>query len=314
VDPRETDVLAMADQHKVVCKGRYYEPRILYDSITLETSGASQQRFFDPNTFRNGEQWPLHVTHLVWAVRRRSAATTDERLLQRVGLRLHWHDSYYMQDVLAPVPSWLNVRTGLPAPYDAAVSVWNFLRPILLPTRGSMAVHVSLETALGVGVTRRVAVAFHGKGADTKQARELSSFIDAGPTADADQRITPSTDYSNDGSEEIIIESMTVNVLGQSDVSTDVGDVRAARIRIGMENGGTGADFTRTSGSSPAPGPRGCPASLLGLDGGRAVVHKIPRGGWVLHPGRGFRAEARNVSAGSQIEISMGVVGYVVVP
>lgn len=314
VDLTRPDEILYADQHEALCRGNYYEPRAWYDMLTLEAAGDSaggDHGFFDAQTFVNTEGWVTHLTHLTWIVRQRDAETTDPTLLQRVGQRLIWHDAYYMTDTLAPIPLWENVRAALAAPFDEALAVWNFIRPILLPHRGALAAYGSLETALGAGITRNLAVGFHGKGNVTKQPRELATERALGPAIDQDLRLGPSEDLANDGSEPIVIESMTLDVKTASNARSDPGDSRAARVRLRMDGGGTGVDFTKRS--TVPPPVKGCPVALLGPDGGRALVHRIPRGGWIMHPGRGFLGELRNFHD-EQIEVCMAALGYVVVP
>lgn len=306
------DKILFADQHLALCHGNYYEPRILYATAALATSGAGRNATFPPSAFYNGEVFPLHLTHLVMAIRDHGAAGTDETLAQRIGLRLTEYSAYYMIDDFVPMPNWQNVPNGLGDPYGSSMSVWNWTRPVLLPFSSSLFVNVYLENALQSG-TRRVAVSFHGQRAVSRQAVELSGYTDTDVT-DQGVRITPAVNYANDGSEEIVVEGMTVNVLGPSTDLTNVGDIREARIRVGLEGAGTQSDFTKTTQPSPASSDRGCPAVLLGVSGGRCITHRIPRGGWILHPGHGFQVEARYLQPVSACEVVFGAVGYVVVP
>ena len=311
--------ILFAEQALALCHGNYYEPRIYYDTLRLITTGAGQQGVFNPAAFKNGEQFPVHLTHLIFAIRQYGggddpAVGTSETLAQRIGLRLTEYSSYYMTDTFTPLPSWGNVPVGLGDPYGASMSVWNFMRPILLPFRASLYVYSYLENTPTEDTSRRVAVSFHGQRDISRQAVELPGFINQDVAVDIERRITPAINYSNDGSEAIAIEGMTINVDGLSDDLTDVGNIRQARIRFGLEGAGTTSDFTKTSVLNPTVGDRGCPAQLLGPSGGRSIVHRIPRGGWILHPGHGFQIEARYLQPVSSVDVCVGAIGYLVIP
>lgn len=311
--------ILFAEQALALCHGNLYEPRLLYATLRLTTTGAGLFGAFNPAAFRNGEQFPLHVTHLLFAIRQYGggddpAAGTSETLAQRIGLRCTEYSSYYMTDTYTPLPCWGNVPVGLGDPYGLSMSVWNFMRPILLPFRSSLYCYSYLENTPAAESFRRVSVSFHGQRDVSRQAAELPAFIDQDTAVDIERRITPADNYSNDGSEAIAVEGMTINVDGESDDLTNVGDIRQARIRFGMSGGGANTDFTRTSVLNPTNGDRGCPAVLFGVSGGRAIVHRIPRGGWILHPGHGFQVEANYLQPVSSVDVCMAAAGYLVMP
>lgn len=311
--------LLFAEQALALCRGNYYEPRLLYATQRIETSGSGAMPSFNPAAFKNGEQFPVHLTHLVFAIRQYGggddpAASTAEVNAQRVGLRLTEYSSYYMTDQFTPLPSWGNIPVGLGDPYGFSMSMWNFMRPILLPFRAQLFVYSYLENTPDAETTRRVGVSFHGQRDASRQAVELPGYIDQSSAVDIERRIVPAVNYSNDGSEAIAIEGMTINVDAQSDDDSDPGDIRQARIRFGLEGAGTTSDFTRTSVMNPTAGDRGCPAVLFGVSGGRSVVHRIPRGGWILHPGHGFQVEAQALGLAASVDVCMAAVGYLVVP
>lgn len=303
------DVFAYAQPS--LCKGNYYEPRWLYNSVDLPAGGDV---LVDANTFRNGERWPVHLTHILWAIRDRDseAFSTDEREIQNVACRLHGHDTYYQTVDYTLLPLWHTARVALPTPIGFGESSVYFLRPILLPTRAAMRCNVSLEQAELDGVTRRVGVSFHGQGNKSRQPRILGQQLLDLAAADSNTLITDIADFSNDGYEDIVLTSMSVFCSAPSNAvgAAVIGNIRRARVALSM-TGGSGNDFTLTPSTSPPI--RGCPASLLGVSGGRAIVHEIPQGGWILQPNRAFNMELRSLSA-SALQVVTAAFGYAIIP
>lgn len=314
----------LATHAPALCTGRLYEPRLLYATLNLPVGGAIQR--FDSNVFRNGERYPLHLTHLVWAVRDRdygASVSTAEEQLQRVQARLTWHDSWYMGFDPMDLPLWQNQQgIAIPEPLASGAVTWRFLRPIELPTRAAFEVSCSLErTQLEADGTIPIAVCFRGRGIKSRQefmfaSRRSLGFGNANGGLDVNLQIVPVADFTNDGVEPIAITDMTISVGPQTLDTSPVGNIRLGRINVTMIQGGTGTPFAQNRGTTSGAADVDCPAVLWGVSAGRAVVHVIPDGGWILEPGRGFDAEMLNLNASGNfnLNVAMGAAGYLVVP
>ena len=71
-------------------EGRLYEPRLYFDPFTFD--GSTEVVYAHPSIFRNGEKYPLRITHLLMAAAYEAAGQQipgagGERKVQRDGLR-----------------------------------------------------------------------------------------------------------------------------------------------------------------------------------------------------------------------------------
>lgn len=292
-----------------VCHGVLEEPRGFFDTITITGDGNIVRG--NPDVFRNGEQFPVRLTHMTVAARSLESdlvTAAAETAVQNVGLRLIFHDQYYMAPVFAPVPIFQNVINGGSIAVSQAQASWRFARPFILSARDTMNVAVALEEDPGAD-ERRVAVAFTGVGMLSRRPYFIESDATIG---DLNQVILPTDNFRTDGSEPVIITDMTVNCSGLLTALEPLGDIRQVRVQIRQVGNGTNADwFTGPIGITP-PLPQ-CPAVLLGILTGRCVAHELPGDGILWEPGEGLdveMVELPNVDAAG-VRMAIGFFGYV---
>jgi hypothetical protein len=135
-------------------EGVIYEPRGYFDVMTIPGGDASTIITGDGASFYNGEAYPIRLTHLAFAVQTLSA---DSRLIQRMQIRLRYHDAYYMSRFPALIPLWANVITATPDIVAPGVSTWKFPFPLTLGQRDTIQVRVQdVEDTFTPNVTREV--------------------------------------------------------------------------------------------------------------------------------------------------------------
>lgn len=292
-----------------ICNGVIEEPRVYFDTIPLSANGLISTG--DPSTFINGEQFPVRVTHVSFALRGRIIDGTftlpDERLIARAGVRFVFHDSYYQTATFVPPPLWSDKIVAGPVALTPSTSTYTFDRPLVLSARDTLRVQVALEAAPAQGTSRRVTVGFHGIGIQSKRPYFLSSSRDVTTTV---ATVMQGADYRNDGAEPIAITDMVCQLSAQSDDDIGVGDIRLLRVQVNVVGNGTGAQWF-IGPTTPTPISQ-CFAPLLGFTLGRAVVHQIPGEGWLWEPGEGIRVEAIAIDSSSeQIPLLVGLGGYI---
>jgi len=309
-----------------LCQGYLYEPVLLYSTVSLPVGGTILA--FDEGTFRNNEDFNIHLTHLKWAIRQRqtgvATVSTDERQIQRVECRLNWHDTYYQSYDFMPVPLWHTQGDDvLPDPMVFGQVNWRFLRPFLVNPEAIIEGLVSLENEEDES-TYPFNLALHGKGLESGENRIIRGTIDIGFGSnnngqDADQIITPYEDLSNEGDEPIMATDLVMN-LGPLATATDpTPNYRNARASIRCHDGSTGFFWNTTPGLGttdlPPSSDLGACLDLWGVNGSRGVTHRLPGGGWVLMPGRGFTAEVRNRNASGNfaLDVTMAALGFRVI-
>lgn len=310
-DPRYVDQLVRLAEENIR-KGVIEEPRVLYGVVELASQDPLATNF-PPNTFLNGDQFPVRLTHLVLAPRPvfvdDAFTFDDERLVQRVGLRLRFHDAYYQNYAFVPAPVWLNKPVGGADGAQRGVSSWILDRPTVLSARDGIRVQVQLEAAPDQATTRPVSVGFTGVGLQSKRPYFLSSTID--DIDDANIHDFDAADLHNDGGEPIAITDCTFIVGAQSDDDDASGDVRRARFQVKLLGNGTQSEWFRTNAGSGLVVPR-CPGQLLGVSTGRSIVHRLPGDGILLEPGEGFTAEAQALQPDTEgMQFCIAAVGYI---
>ena len=80
-----------------ITDGVLYEPRAYFDMLPLTT--APQDVFSNQEVFRNGEDFPVVITHLTACMsqfQQDGTTAQDERLIQQVGGYLKFHGQDYM--------------------------------------------------------------------------------------------------------------------------------------------------------------------------------------------------------------------------
>lgn len=290
---------------KNVAKGVIEEPRVYFDAFALLPNGVVSEG--DRNTFINGEQFPVRVTHATFAIRPdyNEATGLDERQIQRMGVRFTFHDQYYQSRVFAPAPLWANKVVTGPVALAPSFSSHTFDRPVILSARDSLRVTIALETQPQTG--RTVSVSFTGVGLLSKRPYFLGSEVLVSDTA---PHVLNTADFRNDGAEPIALTDWVVHCSADVADPVGAGDIRQVRVQIRQVGNGTQADWC-IGPTSPAPLAQ-CPATLLGTTQGRAVVHRFPGEGLIFEPGEGIIVQGIALDQSSEgLVLACGLTGYI---
>lgn len=266
-------------------RGVIEEPRFFFDQITL-TSILSKN---DPNAFLNGEEFPVRITHAIFGFRTPdSGAIPEERLLQKAGVRMVFHDQYYQSRQFAPVPLWASKVTTGPTALAQGFATYTFDRPVILSARDSLRVQVALE--FEPDGAKRISVGVHGVGLQSKRPYFFQSYRDVG---DAIPIVLPTGDFRNDGAEPIGLTDLVISVSAPTGDFVGAGDIRTVRLQVRQVGNGTGRDWAGTPvlQATGVPIPQ-MPAHLWGTTQGRAVVHRFPGEGLLWEPNEGVQMEA----------------------
>lgn len=261
------------------------EPRFYFDQITLQSILSKN----DPDAFINKEEFPVRITHALFGLRTYDDGTIpEERLLQKAGVRMVFHDQYYQSRAFAPVPMWVTeVTAGAPA-LSQGFSTYTFDRPVILSARDSLRVQVALES--DPDGSQRVSVAVHGVGLQSKRPYFFSSFRDLNNTTPI---VLPQGDFRNDGAEPVALTDLVIATSAPTGDFVGAGDIRTVRLQVAQLGNGTGRNWCGTPilQSSGATIPQ-MPAHLWGMSQGRAVVHRFPGQGLLWEPNEGVTMEA----------------------
>ena len=290
---------------KNVAKGVIEEPRAYFDSITLLPDGVVSNG--DRNTFINGEQFPVRLTHATFFVRPNYVEESgfDLRAMQRMGVRFTFHDQYYQSREFKPLPLWATkVVTGPQALTPSFVS-HTFDRPVILSARDSLRVQVALESTSRS--PRRVSVSFTGVGLLSKRPYFLASEVELTNQAPT---ILDTVDFRNDGTEPIALTDMVAHCGAEAEDPIGAGDIRQLRLQCRQIGNGTGADWY-IGPTSPAPLSQ-IPATLLGTTQGVAVVHQFPGDGLIWEPGEGIIVQGIALDATTEnLNLAVALTGYI---
>lgn len=312
-----------------VCDGMLYEPRMKAQLFDFSDSSTVQPLASDDATFLNNEQYPVRITHIVAAIRDGGGkvvdtAQNDARLIQRVGLRIRAHDTYYMNDQFVQLPLWHNRPTASPDVTNRAQSSWRFSfgpkgQGVFMGGRDNFEVRVALEYAVteseqAVGVW----VTFHGVGAISRRPKQLTGFRSFVAADGTSSRALAPEAFKNDGTEPLEILEMTVHVQApDGSAGTDpVGNIRRAKVFVRQNGNGTNQRWASAPASSGSLADV-VPASLWGLTTGRSVVHQLPDGddgypGWLWYPDEGLTLEVLP-NTGTLTQVYIGLAGHIVV-
>lgn len=303
-------VKRLAERNKAEAEAQLFEPRAYWDEYAFDGSTQVVQGASD--AFRNGERFPIRITHLTAAMRystdvNQTPVGGDERLVQRYGLRVKSHGTYYQNQEHTPLPLLHNVVNGASPVSTAAQSSWKLPKPVVIGNRDALEARVEL-IAIGDETTERVTVTFNGVGLYSRLPKRLVGTLEI---SDTDEHVIDANQLRNDGREPIEITEVVVHHAPSVDVTNPVGLVRKVRLRIRNPGGnGTGqwwvvGPATATSQLVDAP--------LVGVTCGRAVIHKLPCDGWLLYPGEGFDTEMRSYVPTRIETVLLGALGYVIV-
>lgn len=300
-----------------LCRGIIEEPRAYYDRLTFDPTISNAPTFGASNTFLNGERHPVRLTHMTAAVAYVDEAgntAQDERLIQRMRLRMRHHDYFYMRNQFVPLPLWNNTHTAAADVVSFGTSAWFFERPLVLSARDALEVSVQLEdNPPDEDGNVPVSVSFTGVGLYSRRPYFLFGDV----TIADDTIVNIAMDnYRNDGAEPILITDMTTNVGNQLGLDDPTGDIRRARVRVWQNGNGTNADWFQGPTGTALPIEM-IPASLLGVRSGRAVTHRFPGDGLIWEPGEGIQI-AVNHSGITQgvfpdVQLDIALLGYIAV-
>lgn len=293
-------------------QGVINEPRIYWDEIAQNPASNTILTEGTPGVLVNGEQFPIRLTHLMAGVRfiAQDASVDDTAGIQRIGLRMVYHDQFYMNPQLLPLPVWANKQIAMPTPQGFGNSHWDFVangQPFVLSARDTLTVTVQLQLAPQPDTTIPVNVIFTGIGALSRRPYLLNGSVDL---ADVNETDLSTVDFRNDGSEPIVITDMVANIGGQSDAAP-AGDIGRLRFNVRQIGNGTGARWF--SGPAVPVAIPNMPAVLAGVTSGRGVVHQFPGDGLIWEPGEGITIQTQSTIVGNQSVLVLGLAGYIMV-
>lgn len=321
-----------------VLDGIAYEPRVKAQLFDFSASGASATvQASDDATFINAEQYPIRITHVLAAIRDQGpnptveAASSDPRLVQRFGLRIRAHDTFYMNDEFVRLPLWGTEVIAGASPISRAVASWKFgygkdRIGVFMGSKDNFEVMVALEypvdpiTEVGLGVW----VTFHGVGAISRRPKQLTGFRTFTAADGVSSRSMGANQmFLNDGTEPLEICEMTVHAQASNGTAgTDPsGNIRRLRVSVRQVGNGTNQRWTTTphlTTSPPMFNMNDCiPAPLWGLTTGQAIVHELPKNsdgypGWLWMPNSGLTLEVQPAAA-VQAACYIGLAGHIVV-
>lgn len=314
-DPDYVDYVVRLGTDNRIRQGVINEPRIFWDEIPQSTTSTSIVTNGEPGVFVNGENYPIRLTHMVAGVRylAQDGSADDTGGIQRIGLRLAYHDQFYMSPQFLPVPLWANKRVAMATPQGLGNAHWDFVangQPPVLSARDSLVTTVQLQAAPSGAPGANsfpVNVMFTGIGALSRRPYLMGGSVNL---SDLSPTTLSTVDLRNDGSEPIVITDMVANIGGQSNAGP-AGDIQRLRFNVVHSGNGTGANWF-SGPKTPAMIPN-CPAVLAGVTSGRGAVHQFPGDGLLWQPGEGITVETQALATGLQSVLVLGLCGYVMV-
>lgn len=294
-------------------EGVVEEPRAYYDVMTT-LANQRPVRSAD-GVFYNGEKYPVVITHLTAAVLPTYDSSPpvgfDQKLIQQIGMRLVFDDTYYQQHEFLALPNWHSeVATG-PSEIARGSSHYEFDRPLILPSRDTLLVETSLldATSVPASVTRRLSCSFKATGLLSQRPYILQSAVDR---SDETKTAFLTSDFQNGGSEPIAVTDMTFSVSAESSDAVGLGDIRIADVNVRVVGNGTQSRWFQGP-DDGAFAPR-MPTVLLGKTTGQCVVHRFNGEGVFLEPGRSFYAEVSSLAtAADSAQLALAAHGTLLV-
>jgi hypothetical protein len=271
-------------------QGIIHEPRAFFDVIEVKPDGTPTPGH--PEVFKNGEQFPIRLTHMTAAVAlfgqdQEEPEVVDERFIGDIGLRMVFHNQMYMNPQFLPVPIWSNKAVAASDVITDSTASWRFDVPFVMSARDTLLVDVL--SALATDEDQQLpTVTLTGIGLLSGRPYLISGQ----QTLVSPQRTRLGTTFfRNDGSEPMIISNITVTVSQPANELDPIGDIRSLSLNIRQTGNGTNAFWCQGPDSLPAG--ELMPATLWGVTTGRAVVHKFPGDGLIWEPGEGIDVVAR---------------------
>ena len=308
-----------------VTKGIAYQPRAFWDVIQLDGLVPQQGH---PEVFRNGEAFPIVLTHMTAAVtflKQDGTTPEDERTIQRIGAYLNFHDQYYMNPpqqlgggttiTATPLPCWSNNVVAAGDSVSQGTSSWRFKQPFILSVRDTLKISVGLYSTPASAVP--VSVAFTGVGVISRQPYFLSGTVNLDSASLTD---ISTEQYMNDGAEPIMITDMVCQVQAPIAANDPTGDARRAFVRVKQVGNNSSSawfqgplNFQLPGTTVTLPGDVACMANL-GPYSGRALVHEFPRP-LIWEPGEGILVTAQGLTAavGDASSVMIAMTGYIAI-
>ncbi|MHC4717521.1 MAG: hypothetical protein ACYS5V_11160, partial [Planctomycetota bacterium] len=296
-DPDYVDYVVQLAKGGIIRKGIINEPRVIFDEFTIDPNGVPTEG--SPGVFINGEQFPIRLTHMLMSTTylndpEQGDPVPDNPLnIQRIGLRMVFHDQFYMNRAFLPVPVWGNKVVAASDTVSFATSAWDFVQngqPFVLSARDTIEVDVQLNDFADPDQAVPVNVVFSGIGALSKRPYLLNAEVQL---TDLSVETMQPSDFRNDGSEPIVITDMTVNVGAEFGAADPQGDIR--RVRLNVRQVGNGTNATWFVGPTNPLAVDRMQADLCGLTTGRAVVHELPGDGFLWEPGEGLTVAGQRI-------------------
>lgn len=293
---------------KNLCNGIIMEPRAFFDVITLDD--ANRITNGSPDVFFNGEQFPIRLTHLSAAIVPdfNAGAGLDERFVQRLGLRLTFHDAYYMSREFVPIPLWLNKQVSGPPLVTDGTSSATFDRPVVLSARDTLRIEGALQETPTNG-PRLVSASFTGTGMLSGRPYFFSSERSVGDTLPF---VFEAARFRNDGTEPVALTDMALTCGAELNDPVGQGDIRQLAVNIRQVGNGTQADWFQ--GPTVPLSLTRMPSVLNGYTTGRALVHRFPGVGLLWEPGEGLTLAGLPLDASAQgLQLGISLWGYITV-
>jgi len=300
---------------KYTVEPRIVEPRVFFDRIVFD--GVNARGNGSPEVFRNGFKYPLQIKYIMAAMLEANAyppstpVIGDERMVQRYGMRIFDHGSFYMNGDFVPLPLWNNCTTAAADFIARSTSVWHFDRPFVLATRDSMEIRVNLEIA--TTSFREASVTFEGFGEISKVPYIFKGAVTIQSTDGTNQLVIPPDFFKNEGLEPVIIKTMTITVGSDNQDVNPEGDIRLLNIAIKQVGYGTNQDWV--AGPIVPVVFDKVPAQLLGLSQGRCIVHCLPHDGWIWEPNEGVTIQVEQLFTPARAgeTVIIGMAGHLLV-
>ncbi len=311
---------------KNVKKGIIEEPRLYFDTVTLNAGLQLTQGHAE--VFRNGESFPVRITHLAFAMAFENSAAVpavqDERLIQRVGARFRFHDQFYMNEFaasgiagldgfLTPIPSWGNKVVAASEAVSFSNASWRH-HPWIYSARDTMEVEVRLVDTPASAVP--VSIMFTGVGMQSGRPYLFNARVL--PSTPTKVRLSPSN-LANDGAEPVMITNTTVNVGAPQDDNDPTGDTRRVLVSIKQVGNGTNSSWTQGPVNDTTVPVDMAPGVLFGQQSGRAVIHTLPGQGLIWEKNEGMELELQQLNLTgfpappAQPVVHVGALGYIMV-
>lgn len=314
---------------KNVSAGIIEEPRLYYDTVELRadrqlTPGNSE-------VFRNGESWPVRITHFAFAMAYQNRdeesvpVVQDERLIQRIGARFRFHDQFYMNEFatagvagldgfLTPIPAWGNKVVAAAEAVSFSNASWRH-HPWIYSARDTMEVDVRLVDQTPIPAAVPVTVTFVGVGMQSGRPYIFNARVE--PSTNSKLRLQPSL-LANDGAEPVMVTNTTVNIGNDVSNVDPTGDTRRVLVSVKQVGNGSGAVWTQGPVNDPAVPIDMAPGVLFGQQSGRAVIHTIPGQGLIWEKNEGIELELQQLNTmgfpetGNPV-VHVAALGYVMV-